>query len=159
MELLIFLLSALTVLNIELCRRENVDFVLAVGGGSSIDSAKAIAAGTVYEGDFWDFYMGKPVTKALPVATILCTVGAEGMQEYQVEIVEVTRQSAPAQRSMVLKVTDERLLEKTGGIVQGMSGSPILQDGKLIGAVTHVLVNDPTRGYGIFIENMLEASE
>ena len=59
---------------------------------------------------------------------------------------------------MVLRVTDERLLQKTGGIVQGMSGSPILQDGKLIGAVTHVLVNSPDTGYGIFIENMLDAA-
>ena len=58
-----------------------------------------------------------------------------------------------------MTVTDKRLLEKTGGIVQGMSGSPIIQDGKLVGAVTHVLVNDPTRGYGIFIENMLDAAE
>ena len=56
---------------------------------------------------------------------------------------------------MVIKITDEALLEKTGGIVQGMSGSPILQNGKLVGAVTHVLINDPTMGYGIFIENML----
>ena len=53
------------------------------------------------------------------------------------------------------KITDNKLLEKTGGIVQGLSGSPIIQNGKLVGAVTHVLVNDPTRGYGIFIENML----
>ena len=59
---------------------------------------------------------------------------------------------------MLLKVTDERLLETTGGIIQGMSGSPIIQDGKLVGAVTHVLVNDPTTGYGIFIENMLDAA-
>ena len=57
---------------------------------------------------------------------------------------------------MMIRVTDDRLLSKTGGIVQGMSGSPIVQNGKIIGAVTHVLVNDPTRGYGIFIENMLE---
>ena len=78
------------------------------------------------------------------------------MQEYAIEIVEVARQSAPAQRSMVLRVTDERLLQKTGGIVQGMSGSPILQDGRLIGAVTHVFVNDPTMGYGLFIEWMLQ---
>jgi len=60
---------------------------------------------------------------------------------------------------MTIKIVDEELLELTGGIVQGMSGSPIIQDGKLVGAVTHVLVNDPTRGYGIFIENMLEAAE
>jgi stage IV sporulation protein B len=59
---------------------------------------------------------------------------------------------------MEIVVTDERLLELTGGIVQGMSGSPILQNGKLVGAVTHVLVNDPTSGYGIFIENMLDAA-
>lgn len=57
---------------------------------------------------------------------------------------------------MVLRVTDERLLQKTGGIVQGMSGSPVLQDGRLIGAVTHVFVNDPTMGYGLFIEWMLQ---
>ena len=78
------------------------------------------------------------------------------MQEYAIEIVEVARQSSPAQRSMVLRVTDERLLQKTGGIVQGMSGSPVLQDGRLIGAVTHVFVNDPTMGYGLFIEWMLQ---
>ncbi len=71
-------------------------------------------------------------------ATILCTVDQEGMKEYNVEIVEVNRQSSPAQRSLVLRVTDEELLQKTGGIVQGMSGSPIIQDGRLIGAVTHV---------------------
>ena len=59
---------------------------------------------------------------------------------------------------MIIKITDERLKDKTGGIVQGMSGSPILQNGKIIGAVTHVFVNDPTKGYGIFIEDMLAAS-
>ena len=71
-------------------------------------------------------------------ASILSTVGPEGMREYDVEIVEVARQSAPAQRSMILRVVDEDLLAKTGGVVQGMSGSPILQDGRLVGAVTHV---------------------
>ena len=60
---------------------------------------------------------------------------------------------------MVIKITDKELIEKTGGIVQGMSGSPLVQNGKLIGAVTHVFVNDPTRGYGIFIENMLAEAE
>ncbi len=88
-------------------------------------------------------------------ATILCTVEGSTMQEYDVEIVEVNRQSQPAQRSMVVKVVDEELLAKTGGIVQGMSGSPILQDGRLIGAVTHVFVNDPTMGYGLYVEWML----
>ena len=67
-------------------------------------------------------------------------------------------QLTAAPRSMVVEITDPELLAATGGIVQGMSGSPIIQDGKLVGAVTHVLVNDPTRGYGIFIENMLDAA-
>ena len=62
-------------------------------------------------------------------------------------------------KNLIIRLTDNELLDKTGGIIQGMSGSPLIQNGKLIGAVTHVLVNDPTRGYGIFIENMLEASE
>ena len=57
---------------------------------------------------------------------------------------------------MVIKIKDKELIEKTGGIVQGMSGSPIMQNGKLVGAVTHVFVNDPTKGYGVFIENMLD---
>ena len=62
-------------------------------------------------------------------------------------------------KGLVIKVTDEELLEKTGGIIQGMSGSPIIQNGKLIGAVTHVFVQDSAMGYGIFIENMLEQAE
>jgi stage IV sporulation protein B len=65
---------------------------------------------------------------------------------------------ARAGRNLLLSITDPALLETTNGIVQGMSGSPIIQDGKLVGAVTHVLVNDPTTGYGIFIENMLDAA-
>ena len=60
---------------------------------------------------------------------------------------------------MVIKITDPRLIDKTGGIVQGMSGSPIIQDGKLVGSVTHVFINDPTKGYGLFIEWMLEKSD
>ena len=72
------------------------------------------------------------------------------------EITAIHQENDNINRGLELKVTDEKLLETTGGIVQGMSGSPIIQDGKVIGAVTHVLVNDPTRGYGIFVENMLE---
>lgn len=83
--------------------------------------------------------------------------GAE-VKEYEIEILKVAKTSKTPTKGMVIKVTDEELIEKTGGIVQGMSGSPIIQNGKLIGAVTHVLVNDPTKGYGIFIENMIEAS-
>ena len=103
--------------------------------------------------------------EALPIgsaqtgpATIRSTVRAEGLQEYSVEILKIYPNTKTGCRNMLLKITDPALLEATGGIVQGMSGSPIIQDGKLIGAVTHVLVNDPTMGYGIFIENMLDAA-
>ena len=91
-------------------------------------------------------------------ATIRCTVDGRGLQEYSVEILRLYPENNSRTRDLLLRVTDEALLETTGGIVQGMSGSPIIQDGKLIGAVTHVLVNDPTTGYGIFIENMLDAA-
>ena len=90
-------------------------------------------------------------------ATILSSVDGS-LQEYQVEIRKIYRGEKDVNKGMEIVVTDERLLNMTGGIVQGMSGSPIIQNGKLVGAVTHVLVNDPTRGYGIFIENMLEAA-
>lgn len=91
-------------------------------------------------------------------ASLLCCVNGK-VQEYQAEITRIDMNHEDTNKSFVLHVTDSELLEATGGIVQGMSGSPIIQDGKLVGAVTHVLVNDPTRGYGIFIENMLEAAE
>ncbi len=91
-------------------------------------------------------------------ATILSNVAGDEVKEYQVDIVHVYPAQAGELRNLMLKVTDPQLLECTGGIVQGMSGSPIIQNGKLVGAVTHVLVNDPTRGYGIFIENMLDAA-
>ena len=92
-------------------------------------------------------------------ASIIATVDAAGPQEYGVEIVRCFAQSEPSQKGMILRVTDERLLEKTGGIVQGMSGSPILQDGRIIGAVTHVYLSDATQGYGMYIEWMLEKSD
>ena len=91
-------------------------------------------------------------------ATILSTVGGEGVREYSVEILKIYPKTKDADRNLVIHITDEALLATTGGIVQGMSGSPIIQNGKLVGAVTHVLVNDPTTGYGIFIENMLDAA-
>lgn len=91
-------------------------------------------------------------------AHIRSTVGDMGVREYSVEILKIYPQDRPDGRHFLLKVTDPVLLETTGGIIQGMSGSPIIQDGKLVGAVTHVLVNDPTRGYGIFIESMLNAA-
>ena len=77
------------------------------------------------------------------------------MREYGIQITDVDLNAKEENKGIVLEVTDPELLEQTGGIIQGMSGSPILQDGKLIGAVTHVFVNDPTRGYGIFAETML----
>lgn len=92
-------------------------------------------------------------------AQILCTLDDSGPQYYDINILKINSQSAKDIKGIVLEVTDERLIEKTGGIVQGMSGSPILQDGKLIGAVTHVMINDPLRGYGIFIEWMLGESD
>ena len=91
-------------------------------------------------------------------AVIRCQIDGPAVREYSVEILKVYPETRTDGRNFLLKVTDPALLACTGGIVQGMSGSPIIQDGKLIGAVTHVLVNDPTRGYGIFIENMLDAA-
>ncbi|MCH5151191.1 MAG: SpoIVB peptidase [Clostridiales bacterium] len=88
-------------------------------------------------------------------AQIYCTLGSEGRKCYDIEIVKVTPQSSRDDKGMVIHVTDPELLEKTGGIVQGMSGSPIVQNGKLVGAVTHVFVNDPTRGYGIYAKWMM----
>ncbi|KIL75244.1 SpoIVB peptidase [Bacillus badius] len=88
-------------------------------------------------------------------AKILTVIDGEKVESYDVEIVSTIPQKYPATKGMVLKVTDKRLLDKTGGIVQGMSGSPIIQNGKVIGAVTHVFVNDPTSGYGVHIEWML----
>ncbi|MCX7923249.1 MAG: SpoIVB peptidase [Clostridia bacterium] len=88
-------------------------------------------------------------------ATILANIDGKNVNEYTIEIERVSRQNFMGSKGMVIRITDKRLLDSTGGIVQGMSGSPILQDGRIIGAVTHVLVNDPSRGYGIFIENML----
>lgn len=79
-------------------------------------------------------------------------------KDYEIQIEKVDGSNKNIKKGMVIKITDKRLLKETGGIVQGMSGSPILQNGKLVGAVTHVFVNDPTRGYGIFIENMLDAA-
>ena len=90
-------------------------------------------------------------------AQIRCTLGDGAPQSYTIEIISVNKH-AEGSKCFVIHVTDQKLIEKTGGIVQGMSGSPIIQGGKLIGAVTHVMVNDPTTGYGIFIENMLNAS-
>ena len=92
-------------------------------------------------------------------AQILCTVDGQTPRLFDCEIKLRTSAFHSKTQNTVVTVTDNELLELTGGIVQGMSGSPILQNGKLIGAVTHVLVDDPTKGYGIFAENMLETAQ
>ena len=88
-------------------------------------------------------------------AFIRCAIDGYVPQEYEIEIVKTYFQSGRDTKSMFIRVTDKELLEKTGGIVQGMSGSPIIQNGKLVGAVTHVFVSDPTKGYGIFADLMI----
>ena len=88
-------------------------------------------------------------------ASIFCTLDDNEVKEYKI-LVEKVLLTSTGNKNMTIKIIDDKLLEKTGGIIQGMSGSPIVQDGKLIGAVTHVFLNDPTRGYGVFIENMIE---
>ncbi len=92
-------------------------------------------------------------------ATILSNINGKNIEEFGIVIQRISRQNLNGSKGMILKITDERLLKATGGIVQGMSGSPIIQNGKIIGAVTHVFVNDPTRGYGISLEKMLEAAD
>ncbi|MBR2413721.1 MAG: SpoIVB peptidase [Clostridia bacterium] len=91
-------------------------------------------------------------------AEIMLSLDGETIESYDIEIERINADYNAEIKNMVVRITDEALLEKTGGIVQGMSGSPIVQNGMLVGAVTHVLVNDPTKGYGIFIENMLDAA-
>lgn len=103
--------------------------------------------------------------KALPVASrsevvegeakLLCTIDDMGIQEFSCKISKINTQNQPTTKSFVVEITDPVLLKKTGGIIQGMSGSPLIQNGKIIGAVTHVFVNDPRRGYGVYIEWML----
>ncbi|MDO5520984.1 MAG: SpoIVB peptidase [bacterium] len=91
-------------------------------------------------------------------ATILCSVEGE-IKEYEIEIEKIQMNNKKQNKGLVIKITDDRLLNITNGIVQGMSGSPILQNGKVIGAVTHVFIQDSTRGYGTFIENMLNSAQ
>ena len=109
-------------------------------------------------------WLGEPVPVACfeqvrpGPAMIRSTVTGRVPEEYSVEILKIYPKDRHDSRNFLLKVTDSRLLEQTGGIVQGMSGSPIIQDGRLVGAITHVMVSDPTTGYGIFIGNMLDAA-
>ncbi len=87
-------------------------------------------------------------------AYIYTTIDGMKPQKYEIQIIKANNQNSPSEKSMVLRVVDKRLLDTTGGIVQGMSGSPIIQNGKLIGAVTHVFTSDPTKGYGVYVDWM-----
>jgi len=89
----------------------------------------------------------------------LSNISGDTVEKYEIEILKVMRYNENSTKGMVIKVTDKRLLEKTGGIVQGMSGSPIIQNDLLIGAVTHVFVNNPAKGYGIFMETMVKNAQ
>ena len=112
-------------------------------------------------------YLAYDPEKAVPVADpeevtegpvqIVCTMNGE-TNRYAAEIRKIDKNNKD-HKNFVLQITDEQLLEKTNGILQGMSGSPVIQNGKLVGAVTHVFVNEPTKGYGIFAENMQNAEE
>lgn len=106
------------------------------------------------------FYDSLPIASLTQVhegkASILTVIYGEKIEKYDIEIQKIMRQTYPEGKGMIIKITDPKLIEKTGGIIQGMSGSPIIQDGYLVGAVTHVFVNDPTKGYGIFAEWMMD---
>ncbi len=92
-------------------------------------------------------------------ATILTVLEGQNVQEYDINILKLNNSSSQKTKNILFEITDKALLEKTGGVVQGMSGSSIIQGDYIIGAVTHVVVDEPTRGYGIFITNMLEEAE
>lgn len=105
------------------------------------------------------YSIGSHSAVTLGRATILTCLNGNQVEEYEIEIQRIARNDLSSTKNMVVQITDQRLLDSTGGIVQGMSGSPIIQDGRLIGAVTHVFINDPMRGYGVFIESMLSKAE
>ena len=133
------------------------DFGLDGAIGSVISNTEYGVFGSVdipFDGEPIDV-AGEDEVKTGP-AKILSNVSGDEVEEYDIEISRIY--SGLGGHGMLITVTDQDLLEVTGGIVQGMSGSPIIQDGKLVGAVTHVLINDPSRGYGVFIDNMLGAA-
>ena len=139
------------------------DFDLTRDLGTLSANTASGVFGTVEESDFTESLTGAlPVAKASEARTgpavILSNVEGDHVAEYDVEILQIVEGSADG-RDLVISVTDPELIAATGGIVQGMSGSPILQNGKFVGAVTHVLLNDPTKGYGILMETMLKAGQ
>ena len=139
------------------------DFDLTTDLGVLSANTSSGIFGTVEEETFTqNLGQALPVAESSQVhtgpAVILSNVEGDNVEEYDVEILQIVANSADG-RDLVLSVTDPDLIAATGGIVQGMSGSPILQDGKFVGAVTHVLLSDPTKGYGILMETMLKAGE
>ena len=119
---------------------ENMDYLMKGRKDSSISEGMEIAyKNEIKEG----------------MAKVLCTINGE-TRFFDINIDKISMNAENVNKSMKITVTDDELLAMTGGIVQGMSGSPIVQDGKVVGAVTHVLINEPTKGYGIFIEDMLQ---
>ena len=134
--------------------RGAVDSAAPIGKLSSNTAFGVFGSGVKWTGEALP--IAKPEEVREGKAQILSNVSGDEIRLFDIRILKC--RTDPQGRNLVLKVTDPTLLQATGGIVAGMSGSPIIQDGKLVGAVTHVLVNDPTRGYGIFIENMLEAA-
>lgn len=100
--------------------------------------------------------LGGRLSVKLGDAKIYCALDNEGVKAYDIKIIKANKQNSADDKSMTIKVRDKELLAKTGGIIQGMSGSPIVQNGKIVGAVTHVFVNDPTRGYGVYVDWMID---
>lgn len=135
------------------------DFTSSVIGTLSVNNLSGIYGKYSCETDGTKPYKIAPAQEVEKgAAQIMCTLDSSGPQLYDVEIIKVSYRDSQV-KNMVVKVTDDRLLEKTGGIVQGMSGSPIIQNGRLAGALTHVIVDNPEKGYGIFAETMLELSK
>ncbi|WP_143436119.1 SpoIVB peptidase [Intestinibacillus massiliensis] len=136
------------------------EFNLQQDMGSVVKNTDSGVFGTLTDDSYYKALGKMQVAAASEVkagpAQILSNIEGEETALYDVEIVKIYDENDDLGRCMMLHVTDPKLLDKTGGIVQGMSGSPLIQNGKLVGAVTHVLVNDPTRGYAIFVEKMLE---
>lgn len=126
----------------------NCDF--GIFGKLNIDPKKEKLGRSLQIGSHSTVHVGK--------ASILACIRDNIVEEYEIEIQRIAKIDLSSTKNIVIRIIDQRLLDSTGGIVQGMSGSPILQDGHLIGAVTHVFINDPVRGYGVFIESMLDKS-
>lgn len=134
---------------------QDTDHLGGIGKNESCGIYGTIDQGCMEQLDLKWMEMGYKQDLSVGDAVILCSTDGN-VEEYKVRIEEIYWDAEKTNKCFVLQVTDERLLSKTGGIVQGMSGAPIVQNGKMVGAVTHVFVNDPTRGYGIFAETMLE---